>query len=141
MTSQDKWLLALRIIVLAGIVILAALTSGLIVSHRVRAPLLTMMGGATIIMTLYPPRVNKMPEIAQDILALVGTGIAIAGASNWLIDSAQKGTASDFLMSFSLAALLICTILVYVILSMFIIADWNGIKQATETGIRKITRG
>ena len=140
MTIQDKWLWALRIIVLACIITLAVMTANLIDSPGVRAPLLTMMGGATIVMTLYPPRVSTMLEIAQDIIALVGTGIAIAGAYNWLVDATQKSIAGDFLVSFSLAALLVFLIVLYVVLSMLILADWHGIKQALKVAVRKITR-
>lgn len=140
MTTQDKWLLVLRIIVLACIVTLTALTVGMIVSPGVRAPLLTMMGGATIVITLYPPRVSTIPEIAQDLIALVGTGIAIAGASNWLIDAAQESVGDDFRVPFSLAALLMFLVVLYVVLSILILADWDGIKQTLRVAVRKIMR-
>ena len=140
MTSQDKWLLGLRIVLLACIITLAVLTVGVIDPAGTKAPLLTMMGGVTIVMTLYPPRVIELPDLAQDIIAIVGTGTAITGAFYWLIDAAQKGSVDNLLWSFYLAISLILMLGVYMALSMLILADWNRVKQTIKMAARKITR-
>lgn len=140
MTNQDKWLLALRFIMLACIITLAALAVNMIDSPGVRAPLLTMMGGVTIVMTLYPPRVMTILGVAQDIIAIVGTGIAITGAFYWLTDAAQKTTADDFLLSFYLAALLFLILGLYGFLTIPILSDSSGLWQAVKTVIQRIIR-
>ena len=140
MTNQDKWLLGLRLIMLACIVTLAAMTVNLVASPGVRAPLLTMMGGVTIVMTLYPPRVMTVLGIAQDIIAVAGTGIAIAGAFYWLTDAAQKATVNDFLLSYSLARLLFLLLGLYGFLTIPILSDSSGLWKAIKTAIRRIIR-
>ena len=125
---------------LTCIITLATLTVNSIASPGVRAPLLTMMGGVTIIMTLYPPRVITILGIAQDIIAITGTGIAISGAFYWLTDAAQKAAADDFQLSFSLATLLFLLLGLYGLLTIPILANSSGIWQAVRTAIRKIIR-
>ena len=125
---------------LACIITLAILTVNSIASPGVRAPLLTMMGGVTIVMTLYPPRVMTTLGIAQDIIAVAGTGIAIAGAFYWLTDAAQKAIADDFLLSYSLAGLLFLLLGLYGLLAIPILANSSGIWQVVRTAIRKIIR-
>ena len=135
-SRSDKALLWIRIAMVMLIGVLVFSTVNWINSAGVRAPLLTMMGGATIIMTLYPFRSIAMQDIARDVFTVIGTGIAIAGGFFWLIDAAQEGTVDDFLRSFYLALSLMLLSLIYVVISMLTIADWHGIREA----IRKVTR-
>ena len=101
MTRQDISLLGLRLVLLSAIGALVYLTIGEIESSGVKAPLLTMMGGATIVAIIYPPRSITIHDLAQDLFTVVGTGIAIAGGVYWLDDAVQTTSADKLpLISF-----------------------------------------
>ena len=138
MSGQVKWLLGLRVVVLACIITLAALTVSLIDSPGVRAPLLTMMGGVTIVMTLYPPRAIAIQDLAQDLFTVVGTGIAVSGGIYWLFDASQTVAADKRPLILSLAYSLMLILVTYLFVSMLIVivANWGRIK----TGVQRILR-
>ena len=139
MTSQDKWLLALRIALLACIITLAATTINLIHSPGVRAPLLTMMGGVTIVMTLYPPRTIAIQDLAQDLFTVIGTGIAISGGIYWLFDASQTVAADKRPLILPLAYSLMLTLVAYLFVSMLIViaANWGRIKTGVQRKLRR----
>ena len=70
-----------------GILVVAALfTPFVIESDDVRAPLLTFMGGAAVVVSLFHPRISKL----QSVGSFVGTVIATFGSWYWLSAAAEE---------------------------------------------------
>ncbi len=130
--ASDTMMPWLRGFMLVCILMLSGATIGWLSSAGVKAPLLTMMGGVTIIMTLYPPRIFTM----QNAGTLLGTGIAIFGGGYWLIDSIERDTVNELPLVSSLAFILIILLAIYVFISTLTIVNWNAIKAI----MRKIAR-
>ena len=139
MSNQNKWLWGLRIIALACIIALAVLTVNLIHSPGVRAPLLTMLGGVTIVMTLYPPRTIAIQDLAQDLFTVIGTGIAISGGIYWLFDASQTVAADKRPLILSLTYSLMLILVTYLFVSMLIVivANWGRIKTGVQRKLRR----
>ena len=145
MNSQDKWLLGLRVATFLCIIVLFVAAVGSIAPDGVKAPLLTMMGGAAIVLALYPPRSLAVQDIAQDFIAIVGTGIAIFGGRYWFEDAIQN-VPVDMLSTVSfLSTFLVLILFFYLLVSMLIVvvANWDRMKaEGTRVGarIRSMTR-
>ena len=138
MTSQDKWILGLRIIALLCVVTLVALTEGLIYSSGIRAPLLTMVGSATVIMMIFPMnRTSTIPVILRDTGTIIGTGAVIYGGVRWLEDAVQRGPSYDAPVALSVMSSLLFLLVIYLLLSVLTFVDWGNI---IGTAIRKIMR-
>ena len=138
MTNQDKWLLALRIVALACIIVFVALIENLINSSGVRAPLLTMAGSAAIIMMLFPmDRTSTMQNVLRDVGTASGTATVMYGGVRWLEDAVQRGPSYDFLVAWYMMTALMILLGIYLFLSMLSLLNWGKIK---ETATRKIMR-
>ena len=139
MTIQNRWLLGLRIFVLICIGTLVAVTISLIDSAGVKAPLLAMMGSSFAIVTLYPPRVDTVLELVQDLLSLVGVGIIITGGMYWLIDAARNISNDELqlILSAFFFQMFVFIIAIYVFVTMLIFADWNVLKEAIKKMLRR----
>lgn len=134
--ASDTMMPRLRGFMLVCILMLSVAAIGWLSSAGVKAPLLTMMGGVTIIMTLYPPRVFTM----QDAGTFLGTGIAIFGGGYWLIDSIESVRPIEIIRASILAFLLIALLTFHVFVSMLIFANWGGIWNGIKAAVRKILR-
>ncbi len=131
-SDSNKKLRWIRISALVLIPTLFILTVNRIDADSVKAPLLTMMGGVTIIIGLSPPRSITMP----DIFTFAGTGIAIIGSVYWLISATQNSTINDSLWSYFLSVPLILLLFVYAVMSLRTVIDWKGVRRE----MRKIMR-
>ena len=138
MTSQDKWLLGLRIIALICVVAMVALVEGSIESSGVRAPLLTMVGSAAVIMMIFPmDRTSTIQVILRDMGTIIGTGSVMYGGVRWLEDAVQRGPGYDAPAALSMIALLLFLLGIYLLLSVLTFVDWGNI---IGTATRKIMR-
>ena len=138
MTSQDKWLLGLRITALICVIVMVALVEGSIESSGVRAPLLTMVGSAAVIMMIFPmDRTSTIQVILRDIGTIVGTGIVMYGGVRWLEDAIQRGPGHDAPAASSMMVSLLFLLGVYLLLSVLTFVDWGNIIRRA---IRKIMR-
>ena len=140
MTVQDKRMRRLRIVILAFVGMLLVATISMIDSASVKAPLLTMLGGGTIIVTLYPPRTLTV----QDAGTLLGTGIAISGGAYWLIGEMERAPPNELFPVSILASILVVLLFSHISISMLILADWtviwNGVRSGIKAAVRRITR-
>ena len=135
MTNQDKWLLGLRLIVLACIMLLAALTEWFIHSSGVQAPILTMVGSAAVIMMIFPmDQTSTVQHIVRDTGTILGTGIVMYGGGRWLDDAMQRAPGYDVPVASALAFSVIVVLSVYLIASI-LIRTWSAIS--TRFRIRK----
>ena len=145
MTSQDKWLWGLRIATFLCIIVSFVASVGSIAPDGVKAPLLTMMGGATIVLALYPPRSLTVQDIAQDFITIVGTGIAIFGGRYWFNDAIQNVSVDKLSTVSFLSSFLILVLLIYLPVSMLIVVISNSDKikvvgSIVRARMRSITR-
>ena len=138
MTSQDKWLLGLRIIALICVIAMVTLVEGSIESSGVRAPLLTMVGSTAVIMMIFPmDRTSTVQVILRDMGTIIGTGAVMYGGVRWLEDAVQRGPSNDAPAALSMIALLLFLLGIYLLLSVLTFIDWGNI---IGTVARKIIR-
>ena len=134
--TSSKILQGLQIFALVCIAVLATTTVWQMSEAGVKAPLLTMMGGVTIITVLYPTRVVTM----RDMVTLAGTGIVVFGDFYWLIDATENNNAL-LIEALTIFLLLILVLVGYVLLSMLVVlVDWHTVRDFLIRTIRKITR-
>lgn len=124
--NSEKWADWLRIGALLSVICLVTITATLISSAGVKAPLLTMMGSAAIIMVLFS--VSRNAITVQNVGTILGTAIVMVGGGYWLIDATQHGTVDDKALSTTLTAWLTLSLVVYGIL-MLIPAVYNFIVE------------
>ena len=93
---------------------LVAITATQIGSAGVKAPLLTMMGSAAIIMVLFS--VARSAITVQNVGTILGTAIVMGGGGYWLIDTRQHGSIDDKVLSATLITWLILFMVMYGIL-------------------------
>ena len=127
--ASDKVPPRFRGFVLVCIFILSVATIGWVSSVEVKAPLLTLMGGVTIIVTLYPPRV-------QNAGTLLGTIIAIFGGGYWLIGEMESAPVSELRPVTNVASIMTILLIVYIVVSTLSIVNWNAVK----TAMRRLAR-
>ena len=139
MTIQNKWMLGLRIVVLLCMGALVAATIYLIDSAGVKAPLLAMIGSSFAIVTIYPPRVDTILDLVQDLFSLVGVGIIITGGMYWLIDAVRNisNDGPQLILSVIFFQMFVLIIAIYVFITMLIFADWKGMKEAIKKMLRR----
>ena len=111
----------LRIVALAFIVILVAVTVLQASSAGVKAPLLTIMGSGAIIIALFS--VSRSAVTAQNIGTILGTVIVMGGGGYWFIDARQQAHADDLTLNTLLIVLLIMVTAIYLLSSMLIPAS------------------
>ena len=126
--ASDKAVPRLRGLVLVCLFILSVATIGWVSSVEVKAPLLTLMGGVTIIVTLYPPRVLTM----QNAGTLFGTITAIFGGAYWLIGEMESALVSELPLITFIAFSMTILLIVYVIASTLRIVNRNTVKRQLE---------
>ena len=136
-SGSDTALRRIRMVMLACIAIMLGVTVFLLAHAGVKAPLLTMMGSVTVIITLYPPSMITM----QNTGTLLGTGMVMGGGGYWLRDAVERSAAiqqnANELLTISLLASFLTVLLaIYVFVSMLTTVDWNDIRRA----IRRIRR-
>ena len=85
MKFDDRILRRIQKWVLGILIVAALLTPLLIEADDIRAPLLTFMGGAGVVVSLFHPRISKL----QSVGTLVGTVIATLGSWFWLSAAAE----------------------------------------------------
>ena len=124
--ASDKVIPWLRGFVLVCIFILSVATIGWVSSVEVKAPLLTLMGGVTIIVTLYPPRAFTM----QNAGTLWGTITAIFGGAYWLIGEMESAPVSELRPVTIVASIMTFLLIVYIVASTLRIVNWNAVKTA-----------
>ena len=93
MTNQDKWLRRFRI---GAFIVIIVLTASAIVgvgAAGINAPLLTIMGSATIIIALFS--IDRGAFTIQNIGTVLGTAIVMGGGGFWLFDAIQKNPIVD----------------------------------------------
>lgn len=130
--ASDKVPPWFRGFVLVCIFILSVATIGWVSSVEVKAPLLTLMGGVTIIVTLYPPRAFTM----QNAGTLLGTIIAIFGGGYWLIGEMESAPVSELRPVTNVASIMTILLIVYIVVSTLSIVNWNAVK----TALRRLAR-
>ena len=110
MTSETriKWLRIGALLSVTCLVTVAAIQVG---SAGLKAPLLTMMGSASIIMVLFS--VNRSAITVQNVGTILGTAIVMVGGGYWLIDARQHGSVGDKGLSATLTTWLILFLVVY----------------------------
>ena len=139
MPRFEKILRLYQICMLIPIATLAALTFVWVCEVGVRAPLLTLIGGVTIIISFNPPTNMALRNITQGLLTLVGTSIAILGAFHWLQDATQALNYDDRLLSFIIAAFSLALLSIHLIVSMviLILTNWGNIKEIVRRVMRR----
>ena len=120
MTNQDRWLRRFRIGAFIVIITLMASAIGGVGPVGINAPLLTMIGSATIIITLFP--ISRGALTTQNVGTVSGTAIVMLGGGYWLFDALQKNPIDDAQLLWAQAILsaLISLLLAYPILSLII---------------------
>lgn len=93
MTSQEKWLRRFRIGAFAVIIVLTTLAIVGVSAAGINAPLLTIMGSATIIIALFS--IDRGTFTIQNIGTVLGTAIVMGGGGFWLFDAIQKNPIVD----------------------------------------------
>ena len=124
--TSEKWADWLRIAALLSVICLVAIAATLISSAGLKAPLLTMMGSAAIIMVLFS--VSRSAITVQNVGTILGTAIVMVGGGYWLIDATRHATVDDKALSTTLTIWLILFLVVYGIL-MLIPAVYNFIVR------------
>ena len=67
--------------------------------NGVKAPLLTLTGGAVIIVVLFPARGTTIENVSTSAGTTLGTAIAaIGGAGAWFLDASEGETLTEFLL-------------------------------------------
>ena len=128
MTNQDKWLLGLRIIVLLYFLAAALMTAVVLDDNGVRAPLLTLTGGAVIIVVLFPIKVTTIENVSISAGTTLGTAIAaIGGAGTWFLDATKGETDIEFLIFQITLALL--AVYLFISLIIFALTIYNLLKS------------
>ena len=85
------------------VLLLAFIVGYFLQEASVKAPLLTLIGGAMVVIALYP---QKEWTIEQTIMA-VGTGIIVSGAYFWVESAVQDKPAEALVRGMSIGVLLI----------------------------------
>lgn len=99
MANQNKWLLGIRVVVLLYLLAAAFVTAIALDDNGVKAPLLTLTGGAVIIVVLFPTRVTTIEDVSISAGTTLGTAIAaIGGAGTWFLDATEGETVTEFLL-------------------------------------------
>ena len=132
-SGSNMALLWIRVVMLACIAIMVVAAVSLVAHAGIKAPLLTMLGSVTVIITLYPPRLVTM----QNTGTLLGTGIVMGGGGYWLKDAVERTPAiqlnADELLVISLLASILMVILIFfVLVSMLTTINWNDIKKVIQ---------
>ena len=117
-----KMAMFISLLVIAGMVICEGVEAG------VKAPLLTMLGGFTILAVLFPERKPTF----SDIGIIVGTGIALVGSYYWYKDEIPGEEGLNFL--FVLIYLAVGFVLIVWLL---LWAAWFSLR-ASVTGFRNL---
>ena len=92
--TSDKILNWLRILALSSFLIAACVTAFLIsADNSVKAPLLTLMGTASLIVALFP----VLPTVTN-IGAIIGTSIVMGGSGAWFVDATQGDVSFEYLL-------------------------------------------
>ena len=119
MTSQDKWLLGLRIFLLMYFLVAAFMTATALDDNGVRAPLLTLTGGAVIIVVLFPVKITTVENVSISAGTTLGTAIAaIGGAGAWFLDATTGQTDTEYLIFLTTFVLLVS----YLFISLIVFA-------------------
>ena len=111
--NSDTWIRWIRIGTLLCIVCLVAITAVQISSAGLKAPILTIMGSAAIIIALFS--VSRSAITVQNVGTNLGTTIVMVGGGYWLIDARKYSSADDLALSSFLTNTLILLLFVYVI--------------------------
>lgn len=106
------WTQSLRLVALSIILFLVAMAVVQVSSAGIKAPLLTMMGSASIIIVLFS--INRSAITIQNVGTILGTAIVVFGGGYWLTDARRHGSANDLSLSSFLANGLILLLFIYV---------------------------
>ena len=126
MTYEEivRWL---RIVSLALIVVLVAVAVLQTSSAGVKAPLLTIMGSAAIIIALFS--VSRSAVTAQNIGTVVGTVIVMGGGGYRFVDAGQQAQEDDLTLDTLPIILLIMAMAIYLLPSTLIPAFSIAFKR------------
>ena len=92
--ASSKTLNRLRILALLYFIFAACVTAFILpIDNSVRAPLLTLIGTASLILVLFPAG----PTITN-IGAIVGTAIVMGGSGAWFLDATQGESFFEYLL-------------------------------------------
>ncbi|MDE2686058.1 MAG: hypothetical protein OXI16_00970 [Chloroflexota bacterium] len=141
--NSERIVQALRVVTLLCIGTLVAVTITQIGSSGVKAPLLTMLGGVTIITVLYPN--DAVPYArsynARLLSTLAGTGIVVLGDFFWMLDETQSNN-SLRLEALAIFLPLTLILVVYMCLSMVILhTNWLSVGSIIRRVILRINGG
>ena len=120
--DSGTWIRWIRIGTLLSIVCLVAIAAVQISSAGLKAPLLTIMGSAAIIIALFS--VSRRAITIQNVGTNLGTVVVMAGGGYWLVDARAHSSSHDLELSSFLTNILILLLFVYVI-SMLIPTVYN----------------
>ena len=94
MAAQNKWVRTIRLIVLAYFLIAALVTAFLLsLDNSLKAPLLTLIGTASLIVVLFP----VLPTVTN-VGAVMGTAIVMGGSGAWFIDATEGQVSPGYLL-------------------------------------------
>ena len=115
--KPDRIVQGIRVVALVciGVMVVWAMTQ--INSAGLKAPLLTMMGSAAIIIALFS--VNTAVTM-QNAGTIFGTAIVMGGGGYWLTDARQNSSIEDMALSSDLSILLVTFLQMYILLSILI---------------------
>ena len=108
----EHWTQSLRLVALSFILLLVATAVVQVSSAGIKAPLLTMMGSASIIVVLFS--IDRSAITIQNVGTILGTAIVVLGGGYWLTDARQHGSANDLSLSSFLTNGLILLLFIYV---------------------------
>ena len=106
------WTQLLRVVALSFILFLVATAVAQVSSAGIKAPLLTMMGSAAIIIVLFS--IDRSAITIQNVGTILGTVIVVFGGGYWLTDARRHGSINDLSLSSLLTNGLILLLFVYV---------------------------
>ena len=115
--NPDRIVQGIRVVALVCIGVLVVWATIQINSAGLKAPLLTMMGSAAIIIALFS--VNTAVTM-QNVGTIFGTAIVMGGGVYWLIDARQNSSIDDMALSSDLSILLVTFLQMYILLSILI---------------------
>ena len=113
MTAQDKTLRWFRILALLYFLFAAVVVAFLIsLDNSVKAPLLTLIGTASLIAVLFP----ALPTLTN-LGAIMGTSIVMGGSGAWFLDATRGESFVEYLLFQTVVALIAFYVAVTLILS------------------------
>lgn len=113
MTAQDKTLRWLRMLALLYFLFAAVVVAFFIsLDNSVKAPLLTLIGTASLIAVLFP----ALPTLTN-LGAIMGTAIVMGGSGAWFLDATQGESFVEYLLFQTVVALIAFYVAITLILS------------------------